>query len=101
MWSIEKYCGDLEDFLEDNAEVNADNLGGFTSGVSLRITALACRLEFSKNSSNPQIFAIREKLFYLSRWVLKHPESVANDEFRAEVLFAVAQVYQAIEWGLI
>ena len=105
MKSIEKYCSDLEDFLEGDFETDEDSLEWMASGVSVYTERLAKALEASKNSSNrmirPMIRPIWQKLFFFSRWVLKHPESVANDEFRAGVLFAVAQVYQAMEWGLI
>ena len=101
MRNIEKYCGELEDFLEGDFDADADSLEWVASGVSVYTERLARVLKASKNSDNPQIRPIWQKFFHFSAWVLKHPESVANDEFRAGVLFAVAQVYQAIEWELI
>lgn len=101
MQSIEEYCGDLEDFLEDNAEADAGSLACVASGVSIYAERLARALKASKNSRNSQIRAIWEKLFFLSRWVLKHPESVVDEDVRDTILFAVAQVYQAREWELI
>lgn len=101
MQSIEEYCGDLEDFLEDNDEVDADRVVRVASGVSVYAERLARAIKASKNSSNRMIRPIWGKLFFLSRWVLKHPESVADEEVRDVILFAVAQVYQAMEWGLI
>ena len=73
---IEDYCGDLEDFLEDNSEVDINNLEWVVAGVSVYTERLARALEFSLNSSHPQIRPIWAKLLFLSRWVLKHPESV-------------------------
>lgn len=101
MQSIEKYCSELEDFLEGDFETDEDSLEWMASGVSVYTERLAKALEASKNASNRMIRPIWQKLFFFSQWVLKHPESVANDEFRAGVLFAVTQVYQAMEWGLI
>lgn len=101
MQSIEEYCGDLEDFLEDNAEADEDSLACVASGVSIYAERLARAIKASKNSNNRMIRPIWEKLFFLSRWVLKHPESVADEEVRDTILFAVTQVYQAIEWELI
>ena len=101
MQSIEKYCGELEDFLEGDFETDADSLEWMASGVSVYTERLARALKASKSSRNPQIRPIWQKLFYFSKWVLKHPESVADEEVRDTVLFAVAQVYQAMEWGLI
>ena len=101
MQNIEEYCGDLEDFLEDNFPTDADSLEWMASGVSVYTERLANALKLSKNANNRMIRPIWQKLFFFSRWVLKHPESVLNDEFRAGVLFAVTQVYQAMEWGLI
>ena len=101
MQSIEEYCGDLEDFLEDNDEVEVGCLACVASGVSIYAERLARAIKASKNASNRMIRPIWEKLFFLSRWVLKHPESVADEEVRDTILFAVAQVYQAMEWELI
>ncbi|RIY25837.1 hypothetical protein CJI51_04230 [Bifidobacteriaceae bacterium WP021] len=101
MQSIEKYCGELEDFLEGDFETDTDSLEWVASGVSVYTERLATALKASKNSHNPQIRPIWEKLFYFSKWVLRHPESVADEEVRGTILFAVVQVYQAIEWGLI
>ena len=98
MQSIEEYCGDLEDFLEDNDEVDADSLVCVASGVSVYAERLARAL---KSSKNRMICPIWEKLFFLSQWVLKHPESVVDEDVRDTILFAVAQVYKAMEWGLI
>lgn len=101
MQNIEKYCSELEDFLEGDFDTDADSLAWMTSGVSVYTGRLARVLKASKNSSNRMIRPIWEKLFFLSRWVLKHPESVADEEVRDTILFAVTQVYQAIEWELI
>ena len=101
MQNIEYYCSDLEDFLEDNAEVDADSLEWAASGVSVYTERLATALKLSKNSDNSQIRMLYQKLFHFSAWVLKHPESVNSDEFRAGILYTVAQVYRAMEWGLI
>lgn len=101
MQNIEYYCSDLEDFLEDNFATDADSLEWMASGVSVYTERLATALKLSKNSNNPQIRMLWQKLFHFSAWVLKHPESVISDEFRAGVLFTVTQVYQAMEWGLI
>ncbi|MFU0537445.1 hypothetical protein ACMZ7J_02995 [Gardnerella greenwoodii] len=101
MRNIEKYCGELEDFLEGDFDADADSLEWVASGVSVYTERLARALKTSKNSRNPQIRPIWQKLFYFSKWVLKHPESVADEEVRDTILFAVAQVYQAIEWELI
>ena len=101
MQRIEEYCDDLEDFLEDNDEVEADSLACVASGVSVYTERLARALESSKNSSNRMIRPIWQKLFFFSRWVLKHPESMSNEKVRDMILFTVAQVYRAMEWGLI
>lgn len=101
MQSIEEYCSDLEDFLEDNDEVDKDSLEWMAAGVSVYTERLARALKASKNSRNRMICPIWGKLFFLSRWVLKHPESVSDEEVRDTILFAVVQVYQAIEWELI
>ena len=101
MQNIEKYCGELEDFLEGDFETDEDSLEWMASGVSVYTERLARALKSSKNSSNRMICPIWEKLFFFSKWVLRHPESVANDEFREGILFAVTQVYQAMEWGLV
>ena len=101
MQNIEDYCADLENFLEGDFDTDEDSLEWMASGVSVYAERLARALESSKNSSNRMIRPIWQKLFFFSRWVLKHPESVINDEFRAGILFAVAQVYQAMEWELI
>lgn len=101
MKSIEEYCGELEDFLEGDFETDEDSLEWMASGVSVYAERLARALESSKNANNRMIRPIWQKLFFFSRWVLKRPESVMNDEFRAGILFAVTQVYQAMEWGLI
>ena len=101
MQSIEKYCGELEDFLEGEFETDSDSLEWMASGVSVYTERLARAIKASKNADNRMIRPIWEKLFFLSRWVLKHPESVSDEEVRGTILFAVAQVYQAMEWGLI
>ena len=101
MKSIEEYCGELEDFLEGDFETDKDSLEWMASGVSVYTEKLANALKASKNSSNPQIRMLYQKLSRLSAWVLKHPKSVASEDIRGVVLFTVAQVYQAMEWGLI
>nr|DAM68108.1 MAG TPA: hypothetical protein [Caudoviricetes sp.] len=101
MQGIEDYCSDLERYMEGEFETDADSLEWMASGVSVYAERLARALKTSKNSRNSQIRPIWEKLFFLSRWVLRHPESVADEEVRGTILFAVAQVYQAIEWDLI
>ena len=101
MQNIEKYCVELEDFLEGDFETDEDSLEWMASGVSVYTERLARALKSSKNSSNSMIRPIWEKLLFLSRWVLKHPESVVNEGVKDVILFAVAQVYQAIEWELV
>ena len=101
MQNVEKYCDELEDFLEGDFETDADSLEWRASGVSVYTERLARAIKASKNANNRMIRPIWEKLFFLSRWVLKHPESVANEKVRGAVLFTVAQVYRAMEWGLI
>lgn len=101
MQRIEDYCSDLERYMEGEFETDSDSLEWTASGVSVYAERLARALKTSKNSRNPQIRPIWQKLFYFSKWVLKHPESVADEEVRDTILFAVTQVYQAIEWELI
>lgn len=101
MKSIEDYCYDLEDLLGGGFKPDEDSLKWIALSVSAYTERLATALKLSKNSSNPQIRMIWQKLLFLSQWVERRPERVANDNTRSAILYTVAQVYQAIEWELI
>ena len=101
MKSIEEYCGDLEDLLEGGFKPDKDSLKWMAISVSAYTERLATALKLSKNASNPQIRMLWQKLLFLSQWVERRPECVAKDNTRSAILYTVAQVHQAMEWGLI
>ena len=101
MKSIEEYCYDLEDLLGSVSKPDADSLKWMAISVSAYKERLASALKLSRNSSNPQIRMIWQKLLFLSQWVERRPERVAKDNTRSAILYTVAQVYQAMEWELI
>lgn len=101
MQNIEKYCSELEDFLEGDFETDEDSLEWMASGVCVYTERLAKALEASKNANNRMIRPIWQKLLFLSHWVERRTERVAKDNTRSAILYTVEQVYQAMEWGLI
>ncbi|MFW0893533.1 hypothetical protein ACJV45_00670 [Gardnerella sp. Marseille-Q9181] len=101
MKSIEEYCYDLEDLLGGGFKPDEDSLKWVAISVSAYTERLATALKLSKNSDNPQIRTIWQKLLFLSQWVERRPERAADDKTRSAILYTVAQVYQAMEWGLI